>query len=189
MAQCMAGAFIEQQECELAVLALLAHHCILRTCELLTLRTSDCSVVANGVLLLLRDTKVGQRIGIHQEVAVKDRWLLPRLRWLLAVRPPGSLLLPCTPAAFRKKWALARKRCDLLAAFSPYSVRRGGATSQFQISGSFAKVAERGRWTAEKTVRGYINKALADLATDSGTLSWRCDEVLLRNLHRLPTKG
>ena len=53
-----------------------AHHCILRTCELLSLRTTDAAVVSKGILLLLRDTEVGQRMGVHQEVAVKDVWLV-----------------------------------------------------------------------------------------------------------------
>jgi integrase len=189
MVQCMAGAFVEQGELELAILVLLSHHCILRTCELLSVRTTDASIVTAGVLLILRETKVGQRMGVHQEVAVKDKWLVPRFRWLLSARPPGSLLLPCTPALFRKKWALARKRCGLPAAFTPYSLRRGGATSLFQQCGSFGKVAERGRWTAEKTVRCYVNRALSDLATDSGTLAWNSESGLLQLLHRLPTKG
>jgi hypothetical protein len=189
MVQCIAGAFIEVGEIDLAILVLLAHHCVLRTCELLSLRETDASVMAKGVLLILRDTKVGQRIGIHQEVAVKDPWLVPRLRWLLSQRTKGALLMPCTPHNFRKKWAQARVRAGLPAAFSPYSLRRGGATSLFQLSGSFAKVAERGRWSTEKTVRSYVNKALSDLATDCGTLSWISDTSLLQNLHRLPTKG
>ena len=61
-------AFVEQGEIEIAILVLLAHHCIFRTCELLDLRTTDATVIGTGVLLILRDTKVGQRIGVHQEI-------------------------------------------------------------------------------------------------------------------------
>ncbi len=109
MAQCMAGAFVEMDEPEISVLVLLAHHCVLRTGELLDLRSTDASSLGARILLVLRGTKIGQRVGIHQEVAIKDPWLVPRVRWLLLQRPRGALLLPCTPDHFRKLWAKAER--------------------------------------------------------------------------------
>ncbi len=73
--------------------------------------------------------------------------------------------------------------------YTPYSLRRGGATCQFQLAGSFAKVAERGRWSSERAVGIYVNKALADMATDSGTTAWASNVTLTKLLHRLPTEG
>ena len=189
MAQCMAGAFVEMDEPEIAVLVLLAHHCVLRTNEMLDLRSTDASSIGARILLVLRETKIGQRIGIHQEVAIKDPWLVPRVRWLLLQRPKGALLLPCTPDRFRKLWAKARRRCLLPREYTPYSLRRGGATCQFQLAGSFAKVAERGRWTSERAVRIYVNKALADMAADSGSAAWTSLVPLTKLLHRLPSEG
>jgi hypothetical protein len=52
---------------------LVAFHCILRTNEFFELRTGDVSASGRGLLLLLlRDTKIGQRLGIHQEVALTN---------------------------------------------------------------------------------------------------------------------
>jgi hypothetical protein len=122
-------------------------------------------------------------------VAIKDPWLVPRVWWLLLQRPKGALLLPCTPDRFRKLWAKARRCCLLPREYTRYSLRRGGATCQFQLAGSFAKVAERGRWTSERAVRIYVNKALADMAADSGSAAWTSLVPLTKLLHRLPSEG
>ncbi len=63
MAQAMAGHFVSQRLPSLAVMTLLAHHCMLRTCELFELRTGDVSFLPGRALLVLRETKMGQRVG------------------------------------------------------------------------------------------------------------------------------
>ncbi len=55
-------------------------HCILRTNEFMELRTGDVSVSGRGLLLMLRDTKIGQRLGVNQEVALSGAWLCRRVR-------------------------------------------------------------------------------------------------------------
>ena len=109
-----AGSFIEQGYPQTAVMVLVAHHCILRRSEFFNLRTTDGTMSGNCILLLLRDTKIGQRVGVDQEVVVKDKWLVPRLKRVILDTPRGELLLGVTPVKFRKCWAVARKKLLLL---------------------------------------------------------------------------
>ena len=56
-------------------------------------------------------------------------------------------------------------------------------------SGSYSKVAERGRWSTEKAMRMYVNQALADLATDSASIAWAGKLGLPKLLHLWSTEG
>ena len=49
--------------------------------------------------------------------------------------------------------------------FTPYSLRRGGATWHFHAFGSMARTAIAGRWKHESTAKVYINGAAAEWAT------------------------
>ena len=48
--------------------------------------------------------------------------------------------------------------------FKPYSIRRGGATELWRLSGQLSKVTLRGRWAHASTTRVYVNEGLATLA-------------------------
>ncbi len=189
MAQAVAGHIALQGEPAAAVLTLVGHHCILRTGEMFELRTGDCTLGDRGVLLVLRETKMGQRIGVHQETTVKDPWLAARLKRVFKHTRKGDKLMGCSPDRYRACWSKARKALGLPKAFTPYALRRGGATALFQHSGSVAKVAERGGWHSQRAMRGYINNALADLAGES--MYQNCTKVqqtFSQHLHRLPAK-
>ncbi len=166
MAQAMAGHFANNQLPSLAVMTLIAHHCMLRTCELFELRTGDVSFLPGRALLVLRETKMGQRVGVHQETTVSDEWLLAKLRTLHARTRSGSVLLGVTPTEFRKQWRLARMAVGVQQKYTPYSLRRGGATCMFQHCGSFDQVADKGRWGSLAALRLYITTALAEMASD-----------------------
>ena len=47
----------------------------------------------------------------------------------------------------------------------PYSWRRGGASTEFKISGSLSKVVDEGGWRDQRTARIYITTALLDANT------------------------
>ena len=49
--------------------------------------------------------------------------------------------------------------------FTPYSLRRGGATYHFHALGSMARTAVAGRWKHEATAKIYIDGAAAEWAT------------------------
>ena len=52
--------------------------------------------------------------------------------------------------------------------YTPYGLRRGGATAMFQYCGSFDRVMDQGRWGSLAACRLYITTALNELA--------ECDE-------------
>ena len=138
-----------------------------RTAELLELRTGDCQFSANVCMLIRRDTKIGGRIGVTEEVSVLDKFLLPRLRRQVANTLRGHVLVGMTATQFRKLWKEAIHALGLPSDYQPYGLRRGGATSWFQSTNSFARVADRGRWRALKAMRLYITTALQDWASDT----------------------
>ena len=48
--------------------------------------------------------------------------------------------------------------------FSLYSLRKGGATTDFQLHGSIDRLLLRGRWSSTKSVRVYVREALHNVA-------------------------
>ena len=149
---------------------LLAHHTLLRTGELFELRKGDVTFVAKTAHLVLRDTKIGQRYGVLQEVACTDPWLTSQLVAVVAGTPDGNCVLGLKPAKFRKLWRDACKACGIPGKYTPYSMRRGGATCLFMHSSSFDVVAEVGRWANIRTVRLYVNQALLELSSQPDQL-------------------
>ena len=176
LAQAIAGILARRGFGGAAICVLLAHDCILRNAEAYELRTGDCIATRTSVMLTLRDTKIGQRLGVTQIVVCQNRWLAARVRHLAHSRPTGSTLLGIAPTEFRKQWQLARKTLSLPDSYTPYGLRRGGATSHFRETGSFDKVCDRGRWGTTSAARIYVTTALqhaAELDAASKHLLWR----------------
>ena len=98
-----------------------------------------------------------------------DQWLTTRLKQLVHTTSPGKTLIDCTGPAYRGIWRRAVDACRIPRRFTPYSLRRGGATATFRRSGSFDFVAERGRWTTTRALRIYINAALLESAEGDAT--------------------
>ena len=59
MAQAISGALLQLGYARAAWCTLLCFHCLLRTGEMMELRTTDCDLLPQGVMLRLRDTKIG----------------------------------------------------------------------------------------------------------------------------------
>ena len=96
-------------------------------------------------------------IGVERSEPVyskKPSWLGEDLRWL------GRLV------------GFEHKR------FTPYSLRRGGATWHFHKYGSLSKTAVDGRWKHERTAKIYIDGAAAEWA------SWQFSDNGNRMLRR-----
>ena len=68
MVQGIAGGFAKHGWAQDAVGILVGFHCILRTGELLDLLVGDILFGSHVAILVLRDTKIGSRTGVHQEV-------------------------------------------------------------------------------------------------------------------------
>ena len=77
---------------------------------------------------------------------------------------PDVFLVNLRPHAFRAAFQRACVACGFTdCRFKPYSLRRGGATHLF-ITKSYSQVCQAGRWSAERTVRIYIQDSLAVLS-------------------------
>ena len=128
----LAAVFLEEGYPGAALVILAAHEGILRNAEAFELRTGDVVPTPGGVLLSLRDTKMGQRLGVTQQVLCGSRWLAARLRRRAAELRSGETLLDCSPVQFRQIWSRARGRLKIPARYTVYGLRRGGATGLFR---------------------------------------------------------
>ena len=165
MTQALAGWYIQEKLLGAGLGILLAFNIILRTGELLELRKSDFTFGPDIMIIVLRDTKVGSRFGVLQETVCKDKWLVQKFKQYLKGLDMGDVIVQLSAANFRGMWRKASKACGIGPAYKPYSLRRGGATSLFRHTGKYDIVMERGRWLSVKSMKGYINQALQELAT------------------------
>ncbi len=160
LAQAFAGYFVSAGESGAALCILAAHDCILRNAEFYELRTGDVVASQQSLLLSLRDTKIGQRLGVTQQVLCGNKWLKGRLRHWTGTLPRGETIMQCSPVRFRWIWAQARKELRVPERYTPYGLRRGGATTCFRATSSFDRVADRGRWGSVAACRLYVTTSL-----------------------------
>ena len=166
MAQALAGYFVHAGLLDVAIVLLLAFTCMLRAGEFMSVLAGDFAVGNHVVIITLKDTKIGSRTGAVEQTSTSEKWLVPRLKLLLSQRAPGDRLMSMPPHRFRKLFNEGRKAIGLPASYSPYSLRRGGATALFRQTGSYNIVSTKGRWSTEKAMRGYINTALQSLSQE-----------------------
>ena len=144
----------------------LGFHAFLRTAELCLLRWEDVSFTANNErgVILLRDTKSGQRIA-HMEGVTLDDPLLCRLMVALCPVPSKGLIVGLTSGQFRGRFQhiVDLRRLNGLS-LRPYSLRRGGATYMFRETGVLSRIMVRGRWASEKSCRLYVMEGVGQLA-------------------------
>ena len=151
-----------------ALMLYAAFVCLLRTSEMLSLQCLHLLPhdTRPEVTLIVPFAKTSN--GNPQVLQFEDFYLW-RLTWLVKKKfDPTAFLGVGSPTAFRLFW---RKLLVTLAFapddYSPYGLRRGGATWFFLESGSMDATLVRGRWTMAKTARQYIDDgtlALAKLA-------------------------
>ena len=145
-----------QQQPEFALLIALGFNALLRTSEMLSL--SHQHVVPHrggkGMSLIIPGSKTSQ--GNPQVLLVLDDALIACATSVL--RPQEKALLwPHGPHCFRKLFA--KLLCRLGFAeddYTPYSLRRGGATWHFQSTLSVDATVARGRWSCSKTAKQYV---------------------------------
>ena len=166
LAQAFAGGFLKRGHVMEAGAIILGFHCLLRNCEFMQLRCMDISIfpgLTRGQLRLVH-TKIGQRLGITEQVSVTDDWVLTWLAQYRRARAHTARCVRLNDYEFRRIWSQVRSELRLPDAFTPYGVRRGGATHFFQECGSFSLTSDRGRWGTERATRIYVTSALQDLA-------------------------
>ena len=155
------GYFLKVHEDTMALGCLLGFNALLRTGELLSLRVADCVTTPHGCILHLQDAKGAQRRLLQEEtVIILDGLTLQVISMLKEDKAPGDFLVGLSPQQFRTKWNKMKSQLGLSSfRYLPYSLRRGGATWFFSLSGSFSQTMLRGRWQHLKTCKLYISEA------------------------------
>eukprot|EP00435_Cladocopium_sp_Y103_P031810 s2315_g8.t1 len=164
LVEAMMGVAFHQQQPRLALLYALAFNCLLRTSELMALTHRHVVMHDDGkaASVILPGSKTSQ--GNPQVLLVTDRQLLRLISSLVRGRAK-SLLWPQGPYAFRQQFAdhlneLQFGRHD----YTPYCLRRGGATWFFRSSLSMDATVARGRWACAKTAKQYVDEGSMQMA-------------------------
>ena len=150
-----------------AVSLLVGYYAMLRTGEVLMLRSSN--LMAQGtdkqVVVSLGMTKGGKRQGAAESVILGyEPAVLVVRRWKQLAQPSTPLVR--SSAQWRKLFNQCLKSLGLEDhMFRPYSLRRGGATFWFGKHQSLDRLLIQGRWASQRTARIYINEGLAMLTS------------------------
>ena len=160
----LAGKAVALNDRRLAVSLLLGFHCMLRTGELLKIRKVDPSLMerhSRGIVVL-QETKSGQRTASSETVVIFDAYLVRMLAIVCRDLAPADFLVGCSTAVFRAKFARLVQEAGLPRCnWKPYSLKRGGATTDFLHHGQLDRTMVRGRWASAKTARLYIDDAVS----------------------------
>ena len=164
---CMAfaGLCFREEMPGLGLLFLLGFHCMLRTVECFTARASQLMVGATSGVFALPMSKSGLRKGAQELVTIDDPAVLFLCRWLLRHRLPGDCISELSLAQTRTffKRCVAELKLEKFQ-FTPYSIRRGGASWDFRAHGDINRTVFRGRWDSVRTARIYVVDGTATLA-------------------------
>jgi len=161
-----------------AIGMLVAFDCYLRVGELTRIRLSDVVMphdarmgdAHTGMAVCLARTKTGrnQSVALHRPAVAAVL-----CDWIQSIRSTAEhggnpLVFPFSANRLR---SLMRSACVRLgvghAAYVPHSLRHGGATADFLLTGSIEHVQFRGRWKSMESVRTYVQSARALLAAQT----------------------
>lgn len=156
--------WMHQQIPELALALMLGFHGLLRTGELLRITSQDIICSGDLVVVNLGQTKMAARNAGVESTSFRNREVSLMLQAWKAVHQPSALLVHVSPTSFRQWFSRGLEKTGLnVLPYKPYSLRRGGATQVFLESHSYSAVCQRGRWSAERTCRIYIQDSLSML--------------------------
>jgi len=165
VADALAGQAVADGNLQLATAILLGQRQLLRPSEFCGL---DLSRVVFGkgrqsrAVLDLGWTKGGQRKGVREGAVVEDDLLVVLLRYCCEEAGGRGTLLEGGPAAFLKLFGKLLVKLGLQSVgYTPYSLRRGGATSLMSECGDLKALAAKGRWAQTSTARIYVDGAAA----------------------------
>lgn len=162
LAVLVAVTLVNQRKFDLGVGVLLAHHCMLRSKELVNIRASDLEFASQfsrqgGAGLRLGETKTGR----NKFAKITSQPIIRLLRRLVEIRTaaagPDARLISVGAQSLRLHF---KQACDFLNfahfKFSPHSLRGGGATALHDEGVSEDKIMQRGRWTQRKSLNTYL---------------------------------
>ena len=146
---------------------ILGFYCMLRTGEILNIRSSNlmCGRNDKQVVVSLGLTKGGKRRGAAESVILGyEPAVLLVKRWKQVAQPVTPLVR--STAQWRKLFNECLHALHVEDhQFRPYSLRRGGATFWFSRHQSLDRLLIQGRWASQKTARIYLNEGLAMLTS------------------------
>ena len=120
---------------------------MLRGSEVLRLRICDCIHFRDTVVLNLGFTKAGLRKCAQEQVTITDKSLASLLKFFSRDRSSTATLVSLSPCNFRKYFSCLLSFFGLgQEGYTLHSLRRGGATHFFRVTGNLSATLERGRW-------------------------------------------
>lgn len=140
---------------------------MLRTGELFKLQVNHILLGSDSIVVQLGYTKTGLRRAIDENVVIHDA--LPRHfieAWVTVCEVTGrrnSLFWPHQQEVFRSEFRRLVKFFQLPSSLRPYSLRRGGATHDFQMSGVMERTLLKGRWGTSAAARHYVQEGLSEI--------------------------
>ena len=148
-----------------ALMLYVAFFCFLRTSEMLGLQflylIPDSRSHRLTVIIPFSKTSMGN----PQVLVFEDKFVHALAVTVLSSRAPREFLWASSPGQFRLFWhallgALGFSATD----YSPYGIRRGGATWYFLTTASMDATLQRGRWTCNRTARMYVDQGTLAMA-------------------------
>ena len=172
--QAMAAISWDQGSKQTALLLYIGFNCFLRTSEMLGLQF--CHLLPHHtkpeVAVVIPFSKTSN--GNAQVLLVKDDRIWRLTDALKSVQSNTALLWAGTPNMFRATWARILQCLDFQGDdYTPYGIRRGGATWYFLETASLDATLSRGRWATSKTARSYIDDGTLTLAQQQWSVAQR----------------
>ena len=161
----LAALCLSIDEPALAILLILGFRCFLRTNEMLHLQWNHLLVLPGQqcINLILPFSKTSQ--GNPQVLRVEDPLVLQLLQRFRPAADSPAMLWPLSLRKFHRTWKqLLRCLGFSSTSFSPYGIRRGGATYFFLTCGNIDTTVARGRWANARVARIYIDDGALALA-------------------------
>ena len=166
----IAGCFIQWQWPRLGYLCMVGFSGFLRTGEMFKLLRKHVVLAPEAErpsILFLEDTKTTQRNHLlWEKVLIHDRVAKLCLHELCRGLKPHEALSTVHPAKFRNLWKQLMTHLKLdKQGYTPYSLRRGGATSAYRHGAQLDELLIKGRWKHQGTARIYLDQALQELGS------------------------
>eukprot|EP00438_Fugacium_kawagutii_P011728 Skav222902 [mRNA] locus=scaffold1489:76567:81134:+ [translate_table: standard] len=163
----MVNRAIEVESLDLAVIISLGFWGMLRTGELIALFPCQVLTTHRQAVIQLGATKSGLRRNQDENVVVEDPATVILLQeWIQLRTQRCTLDLPAYPQGaqhFRDRFKEVLRFFKVEHTFRPYSLRRGGATTDFKAHGQMERTLIRGRWASTGAARQYIQEGLSEL--------------------------
>lgn len=163
VAMAFAGLAVTTQQVPLACVFLIGYLAFLRTGEMANLQPAKLALdhSEGRILIALPSTQTSRQR--EETVCVEDA----RLTQLVSValrQLNGRAFWPHSLRSFRTAFAQFISFFELEEFnFTPYSVRRGGASNAFAAGVTFDELLIRGRWQSNRTARLYLDTGRAAL--------------------------